>query len=169
MLIHRSLPRFNRTLFSGTIQLTAAILYLKFSHKDTIVSWCRLYIHCRGTMQKYFFHYCFHVPQFKMVSLAQSLLCACHDDVIKWKSFPRYWPFVWGIHLSPVNSPYKGQWRGALMFSVICALNKRLSKQLWGWWFETPSRPLWRHGNGGLNGNINDQLHQVVLILIRAS
>ena len=20
-----------------------------------------------------------------------------HDDVIKWKHFPRYWPFVWGI------------------------------------------------------------------------
>ena len=26
-------------------------------------------------------------------------------------------------------------------------LNKRLSKQSWGWWFETPSRPLWRHRN----------------------
>ena len=25
----------------------------------------------------------------------------------------------------------------------VCALNKRLSKQSWGWWFETPSRPLW--------------------------
>ena len=40
--------------------------------------------------------------------------------VIKWKHFPRYWPFVWGIHRSPVNSPHKGQWRGALMFSLIC-------------------------------------------------
>ena len=39
-----------------------------------------------------------------------------HDDVIIWKHFPRYWPFVWGIHWSPVNSPHKGQWRGALMF-----------------------------------------------------
>ena len=27
-----------------------------------------------------------------------------HDDVIKWKHFPRYCPFVWGIHRSPVNS-----------------------------------------------------------------
>ena len=26
-------------------------------------------------------------------------------------------------------------------------LSKRLSKQSWGWWFETPSRPLWRHCN----------------------
>ena len=44
-----------------------------------------------------------------------------HDDVIKWKHFPRYWPFVRRIHRSPVNSPHKGQWRGALMFSLICA------------------------------------------------
>ena len=35
-----------------------------------------------------------------------------HDDVIKWKPFLRYWPFVRGIHRSPVNSPHKGQWRG---------------------------------------------------------
>ena len=43
-----------------------------------------------------------------------------HDDVIKWKHFPRYWPFVWGIDRSPVNSPHKVQWRGSLMFSLIC-------------------------------------------------
>ena len=44
-----------------------------------------------------------------------------HDGVIKWKHFPRYWPFVWGIHRYPVNSTHKGQWLGALMFSLICA------------------------------------------------
>ena len=43
-----------------------------------------------------------------------------HDDVIKWKHVPRYWPFVRGIHRSPVNYPHKGQWRGALKFSLIC-------------------------------------------------
>ena len=43
-----------------------------------------------------------------------------HDDVIKWTHFARYWPFVRGIHRSPVNSPHKGQWRWALMFSLIC-------------------------------------------------
>ena len=43
------------------------------------------------------------------------------DDVIKWKHFRRYWPFVRGIHWSAVNSPHKGQWRGALMFSFVCA------------------------------------------------
>ena len=44
----------------------------------------------------------------------------CHDDVIKWKHFPRNWSFVRGIHRSPVNSPHKGQWLGAFMFSLIC-------------------------------------------------
>ena len=44
-----------------------------------------------------------------------------HDDVIKWKHFPRYWPSVCAIHRSPVNSLHTGQWRRALMFSLICA------------------------------------------------
>ena len=48
-----------------------------------------------------------------------SFLCVWHDDVIKWKHFPRNWPFVRKIHRSPVNFPHKGQWRGALMFSLI--------------------------------------------------
>ena len=71
------------------------------------------------------------------VMMAQSLLCVSatydysvsmyqgpishrHDDVTKWKHFPCNWPFVRGIHFSPVNSPHNGQWRGAPMFSLIC-------------------------------------------------
>ena len=38
-----------------------------------------------------------------------------HDDIIKWKHSSGYWPFV-----SAENSLHKGQWRGALMFSLIC-------------------------------------------------
>ena len=44
-----------------------------------------------------------------------------HDGVIKCQLCPRYWPFVLGIHQSPVKSPYKGKWRGALVFSLISA------------------------------------------------
>ena len=44
-----------------------------------------------------------------------------HDGFIKWKPFPRYWPFVRGFHRSPVFSPHKGQWHRALMFSLIWA------------------------------------------------
>ena len=43
-----------------------------------------------------------------------------HDDVIEWKHFPRNWPFVRGIHRSPVTSPHKGQWSGALIFYLTC-------------------------------------------------
>ena len=42
--------------------------------------------------------------------------CIVHVDVIKWKHFSRYWPFVRGIHRSPVNYPDKGQWPEALIF-----------------------------------------------------
>ena len=45
-------------------------------------------------------------------------------SVILWRHlmepFPRCWPFVKGIHWSPVDSPHEDQWRGALMFSLIC-------------------------------------------------
>ena len=44
-----------------------------------------------------------------------------HDNVIKWKHFPRYCPFVRGIYQWPVDSPRKGQRRGPLMFCLICA------------------------------------------------
>ena len=77
----------------------------------------------------------------------RDVLSDSHDDVIKWKHFPRYWPFVRGIHRFPVNSPHKGQCRGALMFSLICVWINGWSKQSWGWWFETLSRSLWRHSN----------------------
>ena len=68
-----------------------------------------------------------------------------HNDVIKWKHFPRHWPFVLGIHRSPVNSPHKGQWRGALMFSLICA-------SVSGWVNNREGGDLRRHhGHYGVN------------------
>ena len=60
---------------------------------------------------------CTNLPE---STLLLNTLRSGHDDIIKWKHFPRYWSFVRGIHRSPVNSPHKGQWRGALMFSLIC-------------------------------------------------
>ena len=87
-----------------------------------------------------------HLPCW-MMSVDQGKCGQPHDDDIKWKHFLHYWLFVQGILRSPVNSPHKGQWRGAMMFSLICALNKQLSKQSWGWWFEMPSRSLWHHCN----------------------
>ena len=72
-----------------------------------------------------------------------------HDDIIKCKHFPCHWPFVRGIHWSPVDFPQKSH------FGVYChlRLNKWLSKQLRCQWFETPSCSLWHWCNAfaGLN------------------
>ena len=78
-----------------------------------------------------------------------------HDDVIKWKHCPRYWPFVRGIHRSTVNSPHKGQWRGALVFSVICAwingwVNNRKAGDL---------RHHWTHYD--VTVMTNDECHEI--------
>ena len=73
-------------------------------------------------------------------------LPAQHDDVIKWKHFTRNWPIV------------------TRSFDVFCdlRLNKRLSKQPWGWWFETPSWSLWRHCNDP-GGDKDMELHILIV------
>ena len=50
---------------------------------------------------------------------------------------------------SPVTGEFPAQRPVARSFAVFCGLrlNKRLSKQSWGWWFETPPRSLLRHWN----------------------
>ena len=50
---------------------------------------------------------------------------------------------------SPVTGEFAAQRPVTRSFDVSFDLhqNKRLSKQSRGWWFETPSRPLWRHRN----------------------
>ena len=51
---------------------------------------------------------------------------------------------------SPVPGEFPTQRPVTRSFDVYFDLhpNKRLSKQSWGWWFETLSPPLWRHRNG---------------------
>ena len=50
---------------------------------------------------------------------------------------------------SPVTGGFPSQRPVTRSFDVFfdLRLNKRLGKQSWGWWFQTPSRPLWRHCN----------------------
>ena len=67
-----------------------------------------------------------------------------YDDVIIWKHFPRYWPFVRGIHRSPVTRSFDG------FFDL--RLNQQWSKQWRRRWFETPPDSLWRHRNKVVTG-----------------
>ena len=50
---------------------------------------------------------------------------------------------------SPVTGEFPSQRPVTRRFDVFFDLrqNKRLDKQSWCWWFETPSRQLWRHRN----------------------
>ena len=68
---------------------------------------------------------------FKVVQFQGNGIASEYDDVIKWKHFPRYWPFARGIHRSP-NSPQRPVTRNFDDF-FDQRLNKRLRKQSWGW------------------------------------
>ena len=71
---------------------------------------------------------------------------------MKWKHFPHYWPFVRGIHWwIPAQRPVTRSFD--VFFDLH--LNKCLSKQSWGWWFEMPSCPLWRHLNEISNTSVS--------------
>ena len=63
------------------------------------------------------------------------------------------------LALCAENSPVAGEFPAqrpvtrSLRILFDLRLKKRLSKQCWGWWFETLSRPLWRHCNGPLRSH----------------
>ena len=87
-------------------------------------------------------HCCWWLGVVRKHAMHQQERYCSHDDVIKWKHFPRYWILAICAGNSPAQRPVT---RSLVFFDL--RLNKRLSKQTWGWWFETLSRPLWRHCN----------------------
>ena len=102
-----------------------------------------------------------HLKEISYVSIPQPQLFSVmslrsvfvkHDDVIKWKHFPRNWPFVRWI-TGPGEFPPQRPVTQSLDVFFDLRLNKRLSKQPWGWWFETLSWSLWRQCND--NQSIN--------------
>ena len=64
----------------------------------------------RGQLKKICVSHCLQMVQVKF--------SYHHNDVMKWKHFLCYWPFVRGIHQSPVDSPHKGQCRGHFLWSA---------------------------------------------------
>ena len=66
------------------------------------------------------------IPMFSCTSMQSQIVLLIRSMHVSWwrhqmETFPHYWPFVQGIHRSPMNSSHKGQWRGHLIFSLICA------------------------------------------------
>ena len=65
------------------------------------------------------------LPQFNVISV--------HDDVIKWKYFPRYWTCAGNSPVTGEVPSQKPVMRSFDVFFDLC-MNKRLSKQWWGWY-----------------------------------
>ena len=84
---------------------------------NSVVLWLSLYSHKTCILIiKSISNACLKFYKDKMPRATRVEQVGSHDDVIKWKLFPRYWPCARGIHRSPVNSPHKGQWPWALIF-----------------------------------------------------
>ena len=100
-------------LYEGNSPVTGEFPAQRASNAEKASIWWRYHQFAKFNFQR--------LPS--MVRISHFLFCIIrdHDNVIKWKHFRRCWSFVQEIHRWPVNSPHKGQWRGALMFSLICA------------------------------------------------
>ena len=101
-----------------------------------------------------FNEFCFHALNWQCVNIRLGNgLAANRQQAITWWRHQME-TFSALLALCVGNSPVTGEFpsqrpvtRSFGVFFHLC-LNNRLSKQWWGWWFETPSRSLWRHCNG---------------------
>ena len=77
---------------------------------------------------------------FVFIEYTMGIFPCLHDDVLRWKPFPYYWPFVRGIQWSLVESPHKGPIMQALRYLCCVGPHKLFNKQLNVRWFETTWR-----------------------------
>ena len=81
----------------------------------------------------------------------KGLIFAITDDFTRWRHHLEIFSVLLALWAgnSPVTGEFPSQrpvtWSFHVFFDL--RLNKWLSKQSWGWWFEMPSGPLWRHCN----------------------
>ena len=70
---------------------------------------------------------------------------------------------------SPVTGDFPAQRPVTRSFDVFIdlCLNKRLSKQSWGWWFDAPSRAIWRHCNEARKRSVLDMgLYDIYVVFL---
>ena len=92
------------------------------------------------------------IENIRNMSVHECVVFKRSGEVISWwrhqmEKFSALLALCAGNSPVPVTSPHKGQWRGALMISLICAWITVEYTQSLGWWFETPYWPLWRYCN----------------------
>ena len=89
------------------------------------------------------------------VQASNMMLTYHHASHTRWRYWIETFPALLALCAgnSPVDGEFPAQRPVTRSFDVFfdLRLNKRLSKQSWNWWFETPSRPLWRQCNGWMD------------------
>ena len=89
---------------------------------------------------------CFSIRHKNLQTCGLFLVRITHDDVINWKHFRVTRPLC-GEFTGPGEFPTQRPVTRSFDVFFDLRLNKQLSKQPWGWWFETPSWSLWRQCN----------------------
>ena len=79
------------------------------------------------------------VPNFSAAILSQLMMTSSNGNIFS----------VTGPLCGEFTDEFSAQRPVTRSFDIFfdLRLNKRLSKQSWGWWSKAPSRPLWRHCN----------------------
>ena len=108
--------------------------------------------HYRYTIYLYFKHFQIQYP---LLGILWCLLLCVSWWRHQMETFSALLPICAGN--SPVSGEFPTQRPVTRSFDIFIdlRLNKRLSKQSCGWWFETLSCPLWRHCNVATNGSFN--------------
>ena len=106
------------------------------------------------SLVQFFFRFWYSFFPISVFALASDTVC-----VATWQNIEYTWwrhqmeTFSALLAICAGNSPVTGEFPAQRLVTrsfdgfFVLRLNKRLSKQSWGWWFEMPSRPLWRHCN----------------------
>ena len=110
-----------------TLYQTRTQKYINYTYVGNISPWWRTCTDKRNVIKQTWVVWTKHSGNYLAATFAIGVLPitrrdkgqTTHNDVIKWKQFPRHSPFIGRIHRSPVDSPHKGQWRGANVWTNI--------------------------------------------------
>ena len=138
-----------------------ALVWLKANLSSIRLTWTSIRMN-RGKSKSKWSPNSFKKMHFKRFEKRRSF-CHVIYILIWWKKTKTHRIVTWWRHqmetfsallvICAGNSPVTGEFTSHRPVTRTCnvfidlRLKKRLSKQSWGWWFETPSRPLWRHCN----------------------
>ena len=96
-------------------QSSASLAFVRRIHGGTVNS-----LH-KGPVTRKMFSFDDVIMRYQPIGLLFWNSSWWYDHFDKREHFPRYWPFVRWIRRLPVDFPHKGRWRGAGMFSLMCA------------------------------------------------